>query len=304
MKMGKYQYISFWRVVACVGVFLTHLGQRMQLEGSVRVVTDFGSNGVIIFFILTGFLALDSEVVRDNKILYWKRRAAKIMPLYIAIMFFYFFTQLVKSKDLRLAIQYIMADNVGGTWTLHTFILFYFIIPFIVNVVSSYKRACIFWLVTFSLRAVLMAFDWGSVLSPLRYLCFCAMGVILWYALKERKGHSMIFLALSIATLWLIQKSGDHYLIYSMLFVVMIFSTQNLSVNHGMLTRMVDVLDKYSYEIYLLQGVVCYLFVDGRQLSKAAVFTSMFVGTVVIVFVVYWVIEKPCERILWKWVGR
>lgn len=185
--MKKYQYISIWRVVACIGVFVTHLGQRMQLEGSIKVATDFGSNGVLIFFILTGFLAVDSGVIRDNKILYWKKRAVKILPLYMVILLFYFIAQLVLTKNLENAIQYIMTDNVGGAWTLQTFILFYLIMPFIVNIVNSYRRAWGFWIATFILRAVLILFDWGSVLSPFRHVFFCAMGVVLWYAIKEKK---------------------------------------------------------------------------------------------------------------------
>lgn len=298
IKMKKYQYVSFWRAAACIGVFATHLGQRMQLEGSIKVITDFGSNGVLVFFILTGFLAADSRVIRDNKILYWKKRAVKILPLYIAILFFYFGIQLVQTRDLRTAIQYVMMDNVGGTWTLHTFILFYLIMPFIVNIVNSYKRAWIFCFVTFMLRAVLILFDWGSVLSPFRHLYFCAMGVVLWHAIKEKKECSMIFAALAIVILWLIQRSGDYYLIYSLLFMPMIFCTQSISVKHGVIEKTVNLIDKYSYEIYLLQGVVCYLFVDGKQLGKMAVLVSMILGTVVTVLAAYWIIEKPFERIL------
>lgn len=296
--MKKYQYISIWRVLACIGVFVTHLGQRMQLEGSIKVVTDFGSNGVLIFFILTGFLAADSGVIRDNKILYWKKRAVKILPLYMVILLFYFIAQLVLTKNLENAIQYIMADNVGGAWTLQTFILFYLIMPFIVNIVNSYRRAWVFWIVTFILRAALLLFDWGSVLSPFKHICFCAMGVVLWYAIKEKKGHSLIFVALTIVILWLIQHSGDYYLIYSLLFLPMIFCTRNVSVKHGIIERTIKLIDKYSYEIYLLQGIVCYLLIDGRQLSKTAVFVSMIMGTIVMVLAVYWMVEKPFDRIL------
>lgn len=296
--MKKYQYISFWRVLACIGVFVTHLGQRMQLEGSLKVVTDFGRNGVLVFFILTGLLAMDSSVIRNNKKLYWKKRVVKILPLYIAILLFYFLAQLVQTQDMRTAIQYVMTDNVGGTWTLHTFILFYLIMPLIVNIVSSYKRAWVFFSATFILRAILILFDWGSTLSPLRHLCFCALGVILWYAIEEKKEYPMIFILLSISILFLIQRSGDYYLIYSLIFVPMILCTQNISVKHGIVEKIISIIEKYSYEIYLLQGVVCYLFVDGKQLGKIEVLLSMILGTMVTVSVVYWVIEKPFERIL------
>lgn len=299
--MQKYQYISFWRVIACIGVFVVHLGLRMQLEGSLRVVTDFGRNGVVIFFILTGFLALNSKDVRENKILYWKKRAVKILPLYIAILLFYFLSQLIQTQNLKLAAEYVIGENVGGTWTMHTFILFYLIAPFIVKIVDSYRSACIFWLITFVMRIVLSTFNLGSSLSPLRHLCFCAMGVVLFYAIKEKKEHSMIFAALSIAIIWLVQSSDDYFLIYSLLFVVMIFSSQKISVKEGKFKNIVEVIDKYSYEIYLSQEAVGYLLVDGRQLNRITVLVYMLVGTVVAVAIVYWMIERPCEKLFQRW---
>lgn len=43
----------------------------------------------------------------------------------------------------------------------------------------------------------------------------------------------MIFAALSIVIIWLVQSSEDYFLIYSLLFVVMIFSSQKISVKEG-----------------------------------------------------------------------
>lgn len=296
--MNKYQYISFWRVMACIGVFTVHLGIRMQFEGSLRVVTDFGRHGVAIFFILTGFLALNSKDIYENKRLYWKKRAVRILPLYIAVLLFYFVFELVQTKDLMLATEYILAENVGGTWTLHTFIVFYFIIPFIVNIVNSYRNACIFWFVTFAIRTALGMLNLGSSLSPLRQLCFCALGVVLFFAIKEKKESHMIFLALSIVVLWLIQGSNDYSLIYSLLFVVMISASQKMDFKNQAIKKWIGIIDKYSYEIYLLQEVVFFLLVDGKELNRIMVFVYTLIGTTVIVLIAHWIIVKPCERLL------
>lgn len=299
--MRKYQYISLWRVMACIGVFIVHLGQWMKLEGSLRVVTDFGSNGVVIFFILTGFLALNSKDIYENKVRYWKKRAVKILPLYIAVLLFYFLYQLVLTQNFISAFKYAMGDNVGGTWTLHTFILFYLFVPFIVNIVNTYSKACILWILTFAMRLVLITLNLGSDVSPLRHLCFCVMGMVLFYAMKEKKEYSMIFCALSIAIFWMIQKSGDGFLVYSLLFVVMIFSSQQISIKQGIIKKIVEIIDQYSYEIYLVQGVVGCLFMDGRQMNRIVTFLYMFIGTIVIAFIAHWIIVKPCERLFEDW---
>ena len=49
--------LSILRVIACLAVFIVHLGQRVSLHGIIREVTDTGAYGVQMFFVLSGFLA-------------------------------------------------------------------------------------------------------------------------------------------------------------------------------------------------------------------------------------------------------
>lgn len=64
--INKNKGIQVLRVLACVGVFAVHFGQRMQLDGIVRNITDFGSQGVRLFFIISGYLACFSLTSSQN----------------------------------------------------------------------------------------------------------------------------------------------------------------------------------------------------------------------------------------------
>lgn len=55
--MERYESLSVWRVTSCAAVFISHVSARAELQGSIRVITDFGYNRVLLFFIITGYLA-------------------------------------------------------------------------------------------------------------------------------------------------------------------------------------------------------------------------------------------------------
>lgn len=59
----KIESIVIWRVIACLGVFAVHLGQRMNLSGYIRLISDFGKYGVQLFFIISGLLSMEQMFV-------------------------------------------------------------------------------------------------------------------------------------------------------------------------------------------------------------------------------------------------
>ena len=54
---NKNRGIQVLRVLAALGVFAVHFGQRMELSGILRNITDFGRYGVHLFFIISGYLS-------------------------------------------------------------------------------------------------------------------------------------------------------------------------------------------------------------------------------------------------------
>lgn len=55
--MKKNSTIQLYRIIACIGVFVCHLGQRINLMGGFRLTTDLGQHGVEMFFVVSGYVA-------------------------------------------------------------------------------------------------------------------------------------------------------------------------------------------------------------------------------------------------------
>ena len=72
-------------------VFIVHFGQRIELTGTIRNLTDFGAFGVQLFFIISGYLACSSLCNRTVNIKkYYLKRLIRIAPLYYFVVFWFF----------------------------------------------------------------------------------------------------------------------------------------------------------------------------------------------------------------------
>lgn len=63
MKRVNFQVL---RVAACIGVFVVHVGQRLELQGYLRKMTDLGAMGVYLFFIISGYLCFASFDMKNG----------------------------------------------------------------------------------------------------------------------------------------------------------------------------------------------------------------------------------------------
>ena len=64
--MTKVAGLQILRVLACVGVFLCHLGSQMEVDGTIEKFMDFGARGVYLFFILSGFFGFQSRELESE----------------------------------------------------------------------------------------------------------------------------------------------------------------------------------------------------------------------------------------------
>lgn len=93
-----------------------HLGQRLKLQGSLRVITDFGANGVYMFFIASGFLAFATYRKEKGVLYYYWKRAVRLLPLYYGIILVDFIVYTYIYKDAPV-------DKFGLGWLRYIFCL-------------------------------------------------------------------------------------------------------------------------------------------------------------------------------------
>lgn len=99
VKNGKLKFLDFVRAAATIAVFVFHTGylfafSRTSIINWVKLVTDGGTVGVSVFFVLSGFLLFyqlykNKEQLDGPKLkAYIKKRLLRILPLYYFSLFF------------------------------------------------------------------------------------------------------------------------------------------------------------------------------------------------------------------------
>ncbi len=273
------------RVIACIGVFLCHLGSQMGVEGAAEKIMDFGARGVYLFFILSGFFGfcskeLENEDRKRGCLCYFIKRAFKILPLYYALILYnlVLYEFILKSVPIDssgigwpryflLISTWIPADknfwvNLCSTWTVGIFVLFYLFVPLLKRYVVSLKGAVVLWgglylLSYFCLGKV----DYGM---PVFYLHYFILGIMFYFANKEGKERELVIgcIAFALGSI-AINRTLTHNAC-SMLFLILIIMAKEIRIENERLQRIVNVMDSYSYTIYLTHAAV----MDGIEMIK------------------------------------
>lgn len=163
----RLQYIQIIRIISCLGVFCVHFGIYMDFGGILRKITDFGRYGVYLFFIISGFLALlstENEAIVSLKN-YYINRLIKIVPIYYLVITYFFIVDTVIGHNYNIPVDVYKVgwlryfaffnifipnatnywDNIGSTWTIFVFLLFYILFPFMKRFAVNIKRTMILW---------------------------------------------------------------------------------------------------------------------------------------------------------------
>lgn len=326
--MTRLAGLQILRVIACVGVFVCHLGAQMGVEGTVEQIMDFGARGVYLFFILSGFFGFQSKELEKGAgkkgcIRYWIKRAFRILPLYYALIlyniilydvvlkstpydssgigwpryFFFLSTSIPADKNFWV--------NLCSTWTVSIFVLFYLLVPLIRKIVTSFKGAVILWAVLYLLQYFCLGVvPYGM---PFFYLHYFILGIVFYYAEAEGRVRETVIGALAFA---LGSIAINHTLTHqacAMLFLILIIMAKELKVKNQRLQRIIDVLDSYSYTIYLGHAVVMdgIELIRGRmELSQLTIAVIGIVCTVIGCFIVHNLLEKPMEKLGNLWLDK
>lgn len=316
----RWDVITIVRVFSCVGVFIVHLGQLLNLQGSIRVLTDFGKQGVMSFFIISGFLAFSNPVGKIGE--YYIKRAIKILPVYYLVVCIYFVEHVVILKDVvpdEYGIgwyrYFLLANcwaprtewrywyNIGLTWTMFVFILFYFLVPFLQKVIINFRIALIGEIILVAIQRLygIYKIQW---FWPCSYFLYIGLGILIFMAAKEKKERKLIFI-LGAGTILEILQSGSASFIYAQIFAIMILAAFTLELRQNLLRRVFMIVDEYSYSFYLIQGVFYELLSNcliNRTLSKAGILFVMLIiagGTAIIVHKMFEIpIQKLCRSLV------
>lgn len=318
-KQIRLENIQLWRITACAMVLVVHLGQRLYFEGILWEITNFGAQGVYLFFIISGFLIANSYYAYGNKQTgrYIIRRLVKILPLYYIVILYYFLVHTLLLKDVPYDttgygwFRYLFMlhgivpgpaeysyfwQNLGITWTIPYFVFAYFTVPFFLKWVNSFRDSLVLFalLALVSLKAPFGG-GWFEVAGGLMYF---AEGVVLYHCFKEKRQMIInVLLCVLIILCALFEKIGSP--LYSFAFMLLILSTEKVHIANLKIKKVLAISDRYSYTLYLAHGIVFIHILD--RFTMHILFRGFIavVGSALVTIIIKHCAEDPIQKFLY-----
>lgn len=278
------------RVLAAAMVFMIHFAGFRNLPKPQFVFNIFRhfNFGVCVFFVMSGYLIMQSVENSRNIKEYFIKRVSRIIPAYYAIIvfaiivwdvilgqmpadsmlgigwlrYFLFLNGIVPSS------QYYYWNDLWGLWTMSCFMLYYILAPIIRKYVKNYRASLVF------LAAVIvLAYGYKAVYSYFlnRYnvpwaaetagdcavfnLISFAFGTVAWYAIKDGKEKNyMRLVIIALACFLAMREDTFNRIIWSLLTVAFMLSMKDFSYSDKTqwVGGMLSFLARYSFTVYLV----------------------------------------------------
>lgn len=322
--MKYFKNLSYLRVIACIAIVCTHISQRLMLEGRIYELTHYMQHGVYLFFIISGFLALYTYSENNySPVRYWIKRLARILPVYYAVVIYDIIVHGLILKDMPhdwaglgwlryifIIGQYIPGENqwrnLSFTWTIGIFVLFYIMTPILARIMKTYRSSLVGLAVTYLCMIGLdilyarleITRDW---FTPLFYVLYFMFGAVACRAVQEHKAdRASLLLACIMLYFFAMSKFNSPYTL-SCLFTIIVLASMNIEFKNSYVTKMFDVLDRFSYEIYLGHAVVMEIIdmlMASYILPEAAITGIAVVGTAIVSVALYYGVDRPVNAFI------
>lgn len=320
------------RALAALIVFFTHFSDITDwLDGALG--GGSGAYGVMLFFLLSGFLMsflyLDREFSKTNVKRYFLARIGRVLPLYFAIVFSsYFLTSngidtlysITDFKSLLGHLLFLHGESV--LWSIPPEIQFYFLFLIFWALSGSRKGYIYLAIIGFLLVWYFANFPriFGSVegvnynfFSSLRTFPYFFVGVIFGMHYKSFKVPSYLKSHWFILVLCLIPlmypeftpiNESDRkrmWLSYEVLFVIstVFFCIVYLVPNTNILlaNRIGDFIGKISYSLYLLHMPII-VAVNSLSISTELKLIVSLSLSIIVAYISFVIFEKPIAKII------
>jgi peptidoglycan/LPS O-acetylase OafA/YrhL len=312
------------RGLAAAIVFLNHVGYLIgatAIAGVWHALRPVSITGVICFFTLSGFLLSQPGSLRGGVRSFWRRRAARILPVYWLILILSAAYLLLRNTgDLRLRplnvalnVALMQSWSARGqdasinlpSWSLSVELLFYLAIPLLLPTLarwfSRWPRASLVTLgILGAIGALSLEFGWVTNTLPLAYFPIFLLGV---HAAVTAKAHLPLRWAVAAAAAGVVSYPILHnYLLpaFGFMFLIASLADRDRRGHPSWLAgRVWKRFGEWSYAFFLVHVLV--IDAVGVALSSSPRSTTVglaacavaFVASSVLAAVIYRVVEEP-----------
>lgn len=310
--------ISLLRILACVAVFLVHFSQRMDFSGVLRVVTDIGQFGVELFFILSGYVACVTwfKDNADHSLKnYYIKRCIRILPLYYVVIFYFLLTEkylfhsvpvdtygLGKLRYIFLLNGIVPSDgyfwgNLGITWTIPIFMMFYLLFPVMAKYANSFKNSVLLVLFCYVL-ANYFSDGFFGYFNGVTYMVYFALGIMAYFAVKENKKQIATALALVLLVVNNFTYVIDNTQFHALLLFILLLAVVDIEIKNKHAVKLLTTLDKYTYTFYLAHGVIFCGVIDKYWWLYYQRALIGICGSILLTLLLYHLVEVPLQKLL------
>ena len=324
IKKNRFVDISLLRIASMLAVFAVHFGQRMHLQGFIRVLTNCGQYGVQLFFVISGFLmihSLDKCTSGKDIIQFYIKKCIRLLVLYYLIVLWYFVSETFIFHDIvpdeyhlgwaRYLFllngivpggPYLWA-NVGITWTIPLFFMAYLITPVFYKsckLNNTLKLSALF-LGLIVLHLLQIKF-FGGWLSFFKYYYTFVGGMLVYKAFEEGKQTIVAILSFASMIPFLVislEVSVSLFAVIILIVTQLVF--ERVKIKNEKLLKIINTIDSYSYTLYLGHGIIFCSILDKFNFDSRVLICSIAVlGSIVLTYLLYHFYEKPVTNLLQK----
>lgn len=320
------------RIIATCMVLIVHFGQSLPLPEFILKSVRFGQHGVIIFFVLSGYLIAESLDRNNNIKLFYINRICRIVPVYYTIviinMFFLCLLGYGKLNWIRYftfthsilpTTNWFVWNNWAGMWTMSAFAVFYLIAPLLHKIMScnSYRKKNLYALSGLSLMSSWIfgilekgndmykdSFAWLKAYSPIVVLYQFVIGMYIFYGIKENR-EKEYYLPICFLGIFGIIYGEERFVIAAVIGTIFLLIT-DIRVNVCMRGfKLLEIIEEYSFSIYLGHTTVMAITRELHEiyfLSSRAVTIISLVGSILLVIVLHQV--EKLGSILKKYIKK
>lgn len=330
--------IRFYAAFSVIVYHLSRVGPDWGMPPAPRFLPELfepfflsGSNGVTFFFILSGFL-ITSLLLREQQTTgtirltaFYRRRAARILPLYAAVAIVGFVVLRGEARPDGAAFPYIAVllptipflygwlGALSHLWSIGVEEVFYAVVPLFVKRIGIVKIALIVIIGKFIMEWVAAAGGDQEALRALGYMRFecMAMGALSAWLVARRPQTFRAIRRPIVATLaWLIvvliiafPPISTHFgygyvvsFVFAVILINVIHRPTRLLEN-----RVASTLGKLSYGLYMWHTLIIYglmsVFRPTTFWHELALYGLTFVLTVIVAALSYRFLEQPFLRL-------
>jgi len=317
IMIKKINNVNFIRSTAVLFVFLSHVILKYPTSGSYHVQT-LGILGVVIFFTLTTFVLMISlKRANYNKIYilnckFYIERIFRIYPLSILIVIIYSTIKfnLKESFNLTLFLNNIFLIQVLNhsesypvlLWTLSYEVLAYLFLPFMLFIIknkNAKRNVLCLWILLIFLTLISKYFN-QNVFLIIKYMpCFLS-GIIAFIFFKKKINYYYLIMYLFLGFLFIPIFTGVFNVPQNLTCILFTFPlgfliAHSKEIRSNFINTACNKIAKYSYGIYLFQGLAIDIIFNYSNLVLPTIFkiTLAILLTILFAYVGYKFIEAP-----------